>query len=329
MDFRVNGSIWLDKSLGLSVTCAFVMVISVHDSAMLGAIFGECLVDDFGDSQRLGGAPFNVAQHLCGLGVPAIFISQVGDDIHGKNILEHMRQWQMPLSGLEVSETLPTGRVEVLPDPIEGHRFAILPLQAYDEIPWPHNFPEHIQWLYHGSLALREDSISRQTLRKLASISDRRFLDINLRAPWWAPDLLRPLLTGSSILKCNVDELETLLAVYTLRSGPARQDKMRVFAEYFSLESILLTCGPEGSAYWDRKDFYEAAAEPVKNLVDTVGAGDAFSAAWLWSLWRGESPELRLHRAGELAAAVCTLKGATPDNLDFYEPFSSRWTQGE
>jgi len=311
------------------VTYAFDMVRCMHDFKRFGVIFGECLVDDFGDSQRLGGAPFNVARHLNGLGVPAIFISQVGDDINGRNILDHMRQWQMPLSGVAVSKTLPTGRVEVLPDPVEGHRFEILPHQAYDYIPFPEKLPEPVSWLYHGSLALREIGTSRQTLQKLASISNKRFLDINLRAPWWTPDRLAPLLTDSSILKCNVDELETLLAVFSLRSGPVLRDKMRVFADRFSLESMLLTCGPEGSAYWDHNDFYEAAAEPVNNLVNTVGAGDAFSAAWLWSLLRGESPELRLRRGGELAAAVCALQGATPDSLDFYESFMSRWTQGK
>ncbi len=308
---------------------AFVMVISMYDPASLGAIFGECLVDDFGDSQRLGGAPFNVAQHLLGLGVPAIFISQVGDDIHGRNILERMQQWQMPLSGVAVSKTMPTGRVEVLPDSVEGHRFEVLPHQAYDQIPLPEKIPESISWLYHGSLALRENGASRQTLRKLVSLSGRRFLDINLRMPWWAPEPLRPLLTSSSILKCNDDELATLIDVYGLRSGPSLYDQMRVFAEHFLLGSILLTCGPDGSAYWDHKSFYKVAAEPVKNLVNTVGAGDAFSAAWLWSLLRGESPELRLRRGGELAAAVCTLKGATPDTLDFYEPFRRRWIQDE
>ncbi len=119
------------------------------------------------------------------------------------------------------------------------------------------------------------------------------------------------------------------MTAYALRFGPTLCDKMDVFAKYFSLKSVLLTRGAEGSAYWDRNNFYEATAEPAKAMVNTVGAGDAFSAAWLWSLLRGESPELCLRRGGELAAAICTLQGATPDSLDFYESFMNRWTQGE
>ncbi len=185
----------------LSVIYALAMVINMQDFKCVGVIFGECLVDDFGGSQRLGGAPFNVAQHLCGLGMSAIFISQVGNDTNGRNILDHMRQWQMPLSGVAVSKTLPTGRVEVLPDPMEGrHHFEILPHRAYDQIPLPDSLPGHVSWLYHGSLALRETGASRQTLQKLASISDQRFFDINLRTSWWTADALRPLLADASIL---------------------------------------------------------------------------------------------------------------------------------
>ncbi|WP_414039171.1 PfkB family carbohydrate kinase [Acidithiobacillus sp. M4-SHS-6] len=301
----------------------------MNEATSSGVIFGECLVDDFGDSQRLGGAPFNVAQHLQGLGTAAIFISQTGNDEYGRRIQEHMRQWQMPVTGISVSTSLPTGRVEVLPDPLEGHHFNILPHQAYDDIPLPDQFSGRIPWLYYGSLALREAGHSRETWRILSAISTWRFMDINLRAPWWQPESLRDFMTGASILKCNNDELDILLEVYALRSGPALPEKMQVLAEQFSLGALLLTCGAQGSVYWDQKEFYRAAVNPVTDMVNTVGAGDAFAAAWLWSYWRGESPELRLRRGGELAAAVCRLPGATPDTREFYEPFRRRWTQEE
>ncbi|MBN2679578.1 PfkB family carbohydrate kinase [Acidithiobacillus montserratensis] len=294
-----------------------------------GVIFGECLVDDFGDSQRLGGAPFNVAQHLQGLGTTALFISQVGDDVRGRCIQAHMQQWQMPLNGLSVSTHLPTGRVEVCADPVLGHQFHILPHQAYDAIPLPETLPEPIAWLYHGSLALREQGESLQNWSILAALSPWRFMDINLRSPWWQPESLGTWMTGASVLKCNEDELDSLLETYALPTGPDLQDKMQVFTERFSLGALLLTCGAEGAAYWDRKNFYRVAATFVAALKNTVGAGDAFAAAWLWNYWRGASPENCLLRGGELAAAICSLPGATPDTRGFYDPFRRRWTQAE
>lgn len=301
----------------------------MNDQGPTGVIFGECLVDDFGDSQRLGGAPFNVAQHLQGLGIPALFISQVGDDAHGHRLQAHMRHWQMPLNGLSVSTHLPTGRVEVRADPVLGHQFHILPHQAYDAIPLPVALPEPIAWLYHGSLALREQGESLQSWRTLAALSLWRFMDINLRSPWWQPESLGTWMTGASVLKCNEDELDSLLETYALPTGPELQDKMQVFTEHFSLGALLLTCGAEGAAYWDRKNFYRVAATFVAALKNTVGAGDAFAAAWLWNYWRGASPENCLLRGGELAAAICSLPGATPDTRGFYDPFRRRWTQAE
>lgn len=292
-----------------------------------GVVFGESLVDDFGTSQRLGGAPFNVAQHLQGLGVPAIFVSRTGHDAAGTQILQRLQAWHMAVDAVQMDATLPTGRVGVIADPLQRHRFEILPHQAYDAITLPGSLPPTIPWLYHGSLALREEGPSRASWRSLCAKATWRFVDINLRDPWWHPELLTTFVRHSSILKCNVDELDRLLSVYKLPSSKNLSEKMQSLALHFQAAAVLLTRGEEGSAYWDGQQYCEAVATPVRFMQDTVGAGDAFAAGWLWSYFRGEAAQIRLQRGGELAAAICGLTGATPDTRTFYHAITSRWIQ--
>ena len=291
-----------------------------------GVIFGECLVDDFGAVQRLGGAPFNVAQHLHALGVASVFVSRVGRDASGQHILQQMRDWGMSTNDVTVDALLPTGRVRVTADARQGHHFEILPHQAYDAIGMPSSVIAPIPWLYHGSLALREDGPSRATWRQLRARAQWRFVDINLRDPWWNPELLAEVIRDSSILKCNVEELEQIIRTYGLPPASTLREATQMVARHFHVQAVLLTRGAAGAVYGDGTNFYEAEATPTV-VQDTVGAGDAFVAGWLWSLFRGDAIARRLQRAGELAAAICAISGAVPDQPAFYGTIMARWAK--
>ncbi|WP_163099563.1 PfkB family carbohydrate kinase [Acidithiobacillus ferrianus] len=291
-----------------------------------GVIFGECLVDDFGTAQRLGGAPFNVAQHLHALGVASILVSRVGRDASGQRILQRMRDWGMPTHGVLEDDALPTGRVRVIVDARQGHRFEILPHQAYDAISLPVKVTDRIPWLYHGSLAVREDGPSRTTWRQLRARADWRFVDINLRDPWWNPEILAEVMQDSSVLKCNVEELEQIMRTYDLPRTSTLREAMEAVARRFHVRAVLVTQGAAGAAYGDETHFYEAKAVPT-TVRDTVGAGDAFAAGWIWGSFREDAVERRLQRAVELAAAVCALSGALPEQPDFYQRIVARWTK--
>ena len=291
-----------------------------------GVIFGECLVDDFGTAQRLGGAPFNVAQHLHALGVASILVSRVGRDASGQRILQRMRDWGMPTHGVLEDDALPTGRVRVIVDARQGHRFEILPHQAYDAISLPVKVTDRIPWLYHGSLAVREDGPSRTTWRQLRARADWRFVDINLRDPWWNPEILAEVMQDSSVLKCNVEELEQIMRTYDLPRTSTLREAMEAVARRFHVRAVLVTQGAAGAAYGDETHFYDVKAVPT-TVRDTVGAGDAFAAGWIWSGFREDAVERRLQRAVELAAAVCALSGALPEQPDFYQRIVARWTK--
>lgn len=289
-----------------------------------GLIFGECLFDHFPDGDRVGGAPLNVARHLWALGQQPLLVSRVGQDGEGARIHDLLYTWGMDARGLQEDPIRPTGRVEVVPDPVLGHHFRILPRQAYDHIAWPAEWSasSRIAFLYHGTLALREPA-SRGTWERLARQSDWRFVDLNLRAPWWTGDLLATVLPGTRVLKLNVDELETLARVFSLQGG-GRQSRVAELAQRFAIGEVVLTKGAAGAAAWEAGRWRECPA-PVVRVEDSVGAGDAFAAVWMVGILHGWAVDLRLARAQALAAAICTIAGALPGDAAFYAPFLRDW----
>ena len=160
-------------------------------------IFGEVLYDCFPDGSRvLGGAPFNVAWHCQAFGLQPLFISRVGDDSPGKNILSAMLGWEMNTAGLQIDSEHATGRVNVSFNDNEPC-YDIVENSAWDFIS-SQELPElnKESVLYHGSLALR-NPVSAECLEKIKQhISSAIFVDINIRTPWWNRTLI------TNIMQC-------------------------------------------------------------------------------------------------------------------------------
>ncbi|MDD3761374.1 MAG: PfkB family carbohydrate kinase [Acidithiobacillus sp.] len=294
----------------------------MNEIPSVGWIVGECLIDDFGDFRRVGGAPFNVACHLWSLGDRPGFISRVGQDPAAAEIRQYLQRCPDMHAVLQEDATLPTGRVLVHDLGGGEHRFEILPQQAYDAIAWDGELQESIKnqpfWLYHGSLAFREDGPGRSTWRHLAAQAAWRFVDINLRAGNWEPNFLAELIQGASVLKCNQEELDILRREFFL-AGDSLQGAVAALAKHFSIAEVLVTRGAEGAIHWDGANLWQSRAPQVP-IQDTVGAGDAFSAAWIHAKIRGRPVAQALRAASDLAARVCTLTGALPRNPDeFYQ----------
>ena len=152
-------------------------------------VFGEVLFDCFPDGNAvLGGAPFNVAWHLQGLGLEPLMISAVGNDEHGKKVLQAMEKWGMDQSGIEVIENFPTGQVTV--SLTDGQpSYEICADQAYDNVNSEKLLTllanSNPSMLYHGSLIARTEH-SRNLLQQMKTeTSSAVFIDVNLRPPWW------------------------------------------------------------------------------------------------------------------------------------------------
>lgn len=289
-------------------------------------LFGEVLFDRFPDgTDVLGGAPFNVAWHLQGLGLAPLFISRVGRDSLGDRILEHMQAWGMDCSGIQRDSTHPTGTVQV--NLREGQpTFDILPEQAYDfiELSTVEELlvATEIALLYHGSLAWRS-ATSKQTLEWLRTHTAWPvFLDINLRSPWWSLTGIDRILHGVRWLKLNQDEL---LCITPMPADASLQSRCRILHQHYEIRTIIVTRGAHGVMVSHNESISDTTAPPVADVVDTVGAGDAFSAVTLFGLIRQWSHTKTAHAAVDFAARICRIRGATVQDRHFYQEFLRQW----
>jgi fructokinase len=285
------------------------------------AIFGEVLFDCFPDGlQVLGGAPFNVAWHLQAFRQSPLFISRVGDDNSGAKIRYAMRRWGMSAAGLQIDATHPTGAVSVSLENGEPS-YQILDNQAYDFIQQQAFASPESAILYHGSLALRH-ATSRLALQTLISgFRGKVFVDVNLRSPWWDKTLLKNWLAAADWVKLNEHELHMLSP-----TSQTLQSKMQAFLEDYQLTGLVITRGGAGAvAVNPALDFVSVAPETQVKVVDTVGAGDAFAAVFVLGMQQNWPLPLTMQRAQEFASALVGQRGATVDNLQFYQPFIQEW----
>ncbi|MCB5190825.1 carbohydrate kinase [Methylobacillus arboreus] len=293
------------------------------------AIFGEVLADIFPDGSVLGGAPFNVARHLHAFGLHPVMITRIGQDDLGRELLEEMQHLGMDTTGVQVDPVNPTGQVKVhMSD--KGHHFEILPGQAYDYI---HAGVTHMvtmatkpDLVYFGTLAQRNMESRLAVDNFLNYGTSPRFLDINLRDPWFDKHTVRRSLLRADIVKLNNEELETLVKILRL-PGRTPHEHAAALIKRFNLDLLLVTEGERGG--WLMDDTGHASTvegtEPPKTFVDTVGAGDAFASAFILGILKGWPADVTLARANQFAAALCGIRGAAPGSADFYTPYKKEW----
>ncbi|WP_300674381.1 carbohydrate kinase [Desulfoluna sp.] len=281
-------------------------------------IFGEVLFDCFTSGEQvLGGAPFNVAWHAQALGDRPHFISRVGTDPPGRKILGAMRNWQLDIRGIQLDPAHQTGRVEVKEIGNEPS-YEILPQCAYDFIETHDIDPLPRKGiLYHGTLGLRH-CVSRQALTHLAHTTAAGiFLDVNLRPPWWRKEEVYPWLHQARWVKLNLDELRLL----GFTSANIRHEMGR-FQTEFQLDQLILTQGDAGALVRTAQGVtHQIVPEKALRVVDSVGAGDAFSAVYIHGLLAGWSIPDTLSAAQRLAGKIIGLRGAITTDTSIYQDF--------
>ena len=293
-----------------------------QDDCTLPVIFGEVLFDCFPDGNSvLGGAPFNVAWHLQAFGLSPLVISSIGKDELGRKVKSAMQSWNMSIEGLQLDPLHPTGSVDIEFKHGEPH-YSIVEHRAYDFIDMAQlpQLPDK-PLLYHGSLALR-NSTSRDALSSLkASNTGTVFMDVNLRDPWWQKNHVLQLADDADWVKLNEDELAQLCDNHGDTGVSARQ-----FMEQHRLTGLVVTLGEKGAiALTGRGEYVEV--QPVKTLdiVDTVGAGDAFTSVLILGLLQGWPLELTMQRAQAFASLMVGQQGATVHDHGFYRVLINDW----
>jgi len=293
---------------------------------MRPVIFGEVLFDVFQEAAVLGGAPFNVAWHLQGLNLPTLFISRIGKDDLGERIKQRMMNWGMDIAGLQEDSTYPTGQVQVHKSGPE-HRFETQPDQAYDYIDTKKALTSLGQdplLLYHGSLATRTPPSKTALTALKRQLACPVFIDINLRAPWWKKDHCLALIKKANWVKMNDEELDALAP-----SGQTHENRARTLMERMKVQNFILTRAQKGAILFTQNKTYNCSP-PKENrdtleIVDTVGAGDAFAAVVILGLIQNWPSQHILERAQNFALQICAQRGAISSDRNIYQKTLETW----
>lgn len=275
---------------------------------------GELLWDILPEGKQLGGAPVNFAYHVSQLGFDAVAVSALGTDALGDEIDELLKGKKVKALIRRVQ--YPTGTVQVELDANGVPTYEIKKNVAWDNIPWSNELREiarQTKAVCFGTLAQR-DKVSRESINlfldTMPGTKTYKIFDINLRQDFYNRETIENSLTKSNVLKLNDDELIALSKVFDYSLHDTETDCRRIMKD-FDLEILILTCGTNGSYVFsaDETSFLET---PKVKVADTVGAGDAFTAAFCASILSGTSIGEAHKKAVEVSAFVCTQNGAMP-----------------
>lgn len=275
---------------------------------------GEVLWDLMPAGPQLGGAPANFAYHAQGLGANAQVITRVGNDPLGREVQTRFRHSGFSETTVQVDDHHPTGTVTVALTGDGVPQFTICENVAWDHLtmtPPALAAVRAADAVCFGSLAQRHVS-SRAALHELlaaAPANALRIFDINLRQRFYSREVIEQSLRHANVLKLNEDELAIMAGMFAL-GGEARQ-QVQALANGFGLQYTVLTSGPKGSLIHHQGRWSEQPPQAV-SVVDTVGAGDAFTAALTLGILNRMELDEAHGLAAEVARYVCGQSGATP-----------------
>jgi fructokinase len=287
---------------------------------------GELLWDVLPEGPRMGGAPANFTVMAGRLGNHAVLLSRIGRDDLGRRALDQLDPMPVDTSFVETDPAHETGRVTVYFEGGQPHYTIHRPaawdfLELSDE--WV-RLAERADAICFGSLAQRSLE-SRQTIQTLAAQTSSkcvRVFDVNLRAPFYSGEVILESLELATVVKMNDAEVSLVLGLLGLPAGdepvsdkpgpdPLREAAERLLSEFPTLEMVAVTRGGQGSLLVTRDEWHEHPGLPVA-VADTIGAGDAFTAALTHYLLRGaELPTLN-EAGNRWGGWVASQSGAMP-----------------
>jgi fructokinase len=280
---------------------------------------GEILWDVIGQSEHLGGAPLNFAAHAQKLGHEVFPLSAVGDDERGHRTLDLLRQRGMSTEFVTVLADQPTGTAEVELDMEGKPTFRIVRPAAYDFVELSSAELQRVQklqpdWIYFGTLYHVAEHALASTRKVLqAAPAARRFYDVNLREGNWTLTAVEQLSLHATVVKLSDSEAEGLDANM---NSDADENPIEGFCrrwiDRFQCQIMCVTCGERGCAILKNKLFTQVPGFHVE-VADTVGAGDAFSAAFVHGLEQGWDVPRIGRFANAVGATVASRAGAIPD----------------
>jgi fructokinase len=286
----------------------------MHSSPPAIVGIGEILWDLFPTGPQLGGAPFNFVFHCHQLGQPSLMVSRVGADERGQAIREAVRRLDLSEEHLQSDPLHPTGTVQVTVIAQGQPTFTITPEVAYDYLAWDDSLGELVRQaraVCFGTLIQRHPA-ARATVQRLLHEAGEALIvcDINLRQHFFSRDVIEQSLRASRWLKLNDDELGVLGDLLSL-TATADGDRLAELRRRYHLDLVCLTRGADGCQVQTETEEVRVPGIPVQ-VVDTVGAGDSFTAGLVTAVLEGQSLTQAATLANKLAAKVASSAGGTP-----------------
>jgi fructokinase len=281
---------------------------------------GEILWDVIGKNEYLGGAPLNFAAHAQKLGHEVYPLSAVGADGRGRKALDLLKARAMSTEFVQVLKDKPTGTAEVELDMEGKPSFRIVRPVAYDFVDLTGQELKRIaeiqpDWIYLGTLYHMSAQALASTKKLLKAVPKaKRFYDVNLREGHWSLATIEQLSALATVTKLSDSEAESLDAGVDASEGPGHsiENFCRRWCDRFGCETMCVTFGERGCAILKDGKYSQAPGYHV-TVADTVGAGDAFSAAFVHGLSQGWDSERIALCANAVGALVASRSGAIPD----------------
>jgi fructokinase len=277
------------------------------------AAIGEVLWDVYPDAARFGGAPANFACHAAAFGADAPLVSAVGEDDLGYRAIATLSRHGVDINSVVRDRSHATGYVEVTLDSSGRPSYRFADDVAWDHVSWADVLTllaQQVDAVCFGTLAQRSNE-TRETIRKFVGATPPgtlRMFDVNLRQNFFNKEVVEASLRLATGLKVNEEELPILARLCDVQGGD-QQEMLRALLDRYELRIVALTCGPDGAVLMTSDDVAECPAFPTE-VVDTVGAGDAFTAALVMDFLRGlPLGDINRH-ANAVASFVCSQAGA-------------------
>ncbi len=286
---------------------------------------GEILFDVYPDKKKLGGAPFNFIYHIINLTGEGNFVSKVGKDELGNEILMFLKAHNISSKYIQVDNDNKTGVAKPILNEKKVPEWVIEKERAYDFIENDSNLSNLINketiCLYFGTLAQRE-SVSRTTIQSFFSNNIKRFCDLNIRQNFYSKEILIKSLKAADVLKLNTDEIKIIKAELFDSKINLKELPKKIIDE-FKIELLCLTKGEDGADLF-KEDERNSIKVPAEKIVDTVGAGDAYASI----LCLGYLNNWELKKINELASKfaneIIKVNGALPENGSVYSHFKEK-----
>jgi len=283
---------------------------------------GEILYDVYPTRKTPGGASFNFIYHIIKLTGEGHFVSRVGQDGEGADIINFLKTNNIPTDFIQVDNQHPTGESKATLNDMKIPSWKIKTGTAYDYVELNNEVESLIRddtgCIYYGTLAQR-NSITRNTIQHFFNRELKYFCDLNIRQNFYTRELIYDCITAANVLKLNIEELHLVSQLLLSRSYDTEETPGRLL-DMFKIDQLCVTYGEKGAIIYegDKKNNFRVK---VENVVDTVGAGDAYASILCLGYLKGWNIEKTNETASKFAGEIVRINGALPEGSAIYDKY--------